>query len=59
MKDRFAHENKVILLSFYDNWDPEHIRSELIRQFEMQTRAYGYSRDGIILDPPPLVSISL
>ena len=51
-KDRFAHEHKIILLSFRDDWTLTEIRDELISQFKLKTRIYGYSKNGITLNPP-------
>ena len=51
-KDRYAHEHKIILLSFRDDWTPTEIRNELISQFKLKTRIYGYSKNGITLNPP-------
>ena len=53
-KNRFAHEHKIVLISIYEEklWTRAQVRSELIRQFKLQTKAYGYSEDGITLDPP-------
>lgn len=51
-KDLFAHEHKFVLLSFNDDWDADLVRSELIRQFKLKTKQYGYSKEGITLNPP-------
>jgi len=62
-RDRFARENKIVLISImdrhsfiYSGFNPsdyaDYVRSQLIEQFKLQSRICGYSKEGITLNPP-------
>jgi len=53
-KDSFAYNNKVVVISIYDQdrWSATTVREQLILQFRSQTKAFGFSNEGISLNPP-------
>lgn len=52
-KDLFAYKNKVVVISIYDKeaWPRSIVREQVILQFRSQTKVFGFSKDGITLNP--------